>query len=89
MSYDKNKPGKPLAPLDPALFEPPEMLAALAACDITTVYRRPTEAGISQHQLARRTGQSQSEVCEIIQGRRVRMHDVLVRIWTAWGCRGG
>ncbi|MGH3980972.1 MAG: helix-turn-helix domain-containing protein [Pseudonocardiaceae bacterium] len=85
MSYDKSKPGKPLAPLDPALFEPPEMLAALAVQDIGSVYRRLTEAGISQRQLARRTGQSQSEVCGILQGRKVRMHDVLVRICDGLG----
>jgi transcriptional regulator with XRE-family HTH domain len=81
MSYDK--PGKQhqcLAPLDPALFEPPEMLAALAAHDVATVYRRLVEGGISQHQLARRTGQSQSEICEILKGRKVGMYEVLVRI---------
>ncbi len=79
-----HKPGKqggpPLPPLDPALFEPSEMGAALAAHDVATVYRRLVQGGISQHQLARRTGQSQSEVCEILQGRMVRMYDVLVRI---------
>ncbi len=80
MSHDKGKPAKPLAPLDRALFEPPEMRAALAAQDVTTVYRRLTEGGVSQHQLARHTGQSQSEVCEILRGRKVRMYDVLVRI---------
>ncbi|MGH4021809.1 MAG: helix-turn-helix domain-containing protein [Pseudonocardiaceae bacterium] len=85
MSDDKPKPRKPLAPLDPALFEPPEMRAALAACDVTGVYRRLTGAGVSQHQIARRTGQSQSEVCEIVAGRRVRMRDVLVRICDGLG----
>ncbi len=73
----------PLPPLDPILFESPEMRAALAGHDIATVYRRLERAGISQHQLARRTGQSQSEVCEIRKGRKVGMYEVLVRI-----CRG-
>ncbi|MGH3978449.1 MAG: helix-turn-helix domain-containing protein [Pseudonocardiaceae bacterium] len=63
------------------------MLAALAAQDVATVYRRLAEAGISQHQIARRTGQSQSEVCEILQGRKVGMYDVLARICEGWGCR--
>jgi len=86
MSDDKpGKPGRPLAPLDPALFEPPEMLAALAAQDIGTAYRKLTEGGISQHQIARRTGQSQSEVCEILQGRTVGMYAVLVRICEGLG----
>ncbi|MGH3979421.1 MAG: helix-turn-helix domain-containing protein, partial [Pseudonocardiaceae bacterium] len=83
MSHTKSTPGE--SPLDAALFEPPEMRAALAECDITTVYRMLTGAGVSQHQLARRTGQSQSEVHEIIHGRRVRMRDVLVRICDGLG----
>ncbi len=86
MSYDKpGKQGASLGPLDPALFEPPEMRAALAAHDIATVYRALTERGISQHQLARRTGQSQSEICEIRKGRKVGMYEVLVRICQGLG----
>ncbi|MGH4007510.1 MAG: helix-turn-helix domain-containing protein [Pseudonocardiaceae bacterium] len=54
---------------------------ALAARDIAVVYRLLTEAGVSQHQIAHLTGQSQSEVSEILTGRRVvRAYDVLVRI---------
>lgn len=53
---------------------------ALAERDIATVYRLLTEAGISQHQIAHLTGQSQSEVSEILKGRRVMGYDVLVRI---------
>lgn len=39
-----------------------------------------TQAGISQRQIAQLTGQSQSEVSEVLKGRRVLAHDVLVRI---------
>lgn len=86
MSYDT--PGRQRrapAPLDPALFEQPEMRVALAAHDVAAVYRGLTERGISQHQIARRTGQSQSEVCEILKGRKVGMYAVLVRICEGLG----
>jgi transcriptional regulator with XRE-family HTH domain len=54
---------------------------ALAKRDITTVYRLLTEAGVSQYQIAHLSGQSQSEVSEILKGRRiVQAYDVLVRI---------
>lgn len=54
---------------------------ALAERDIAAVYRLLNEAGVSQHQIAHLTGQSQSEVSEIIKGRRVvQAYDVLVRI---------
>jgi transcriptional regulator with XRE-family HTH domain len=54
---------------------------ALAERDIAAVYRLLTEAGVSQHQIAYLTGQSQSEVSEILKGRRVvQAYDVLVRI---------
>lgn len=53
---------------------------ALAAHDIATVYRLLREAGVSQRQIAELTGQSQSEVSEILSGRRVMAYDVLERI---------
>ncbi len=54
---------------------------ALAERDIAAVYRLLTEAGVSQQQIAHLTGQSQSEVPEILKGRRVvQAYDVLVRI---------
>jgi transcriptional regulator with XRE-family HTH domain/tetratricopeptide (TPR) repeat protein len=54
--------------------------AALAARDISTIYRLLQRAGVSQRQIARLTGQSQSEVCEILKGRQVRDVGVLERI---------
>jgi len=53
---------------------------ALAERDITTVYRLLTQDDISQRQIAQLTGQSQSEVSEVIKGRRVMAYDVLLRI---------
>lgn len=53
---------------------------ALAERDINTVYRLLTDTDISQRQIAQLTGQSQSEVSEVLKGRRVMAYDVLVRI---------
>jgi transcriptional regulator with XRE-family HTH domain len=57
-----------------------EMRAALAARDISTVYRLLRRVGVSQRQIAAMTGQSQSEVSEILKGRQVMAYDVLARI---------
>lgn len=65
------------------------MRIALAARDIGTVYRRLRGYGVSQRQIAELTGQSQSEVCEIIQGRKVMAYDVLVRIADGLGMPRG
>ncbi|MGH4020633.1 MAG: helix-turn-helix domain-containing protein [Pseudonocardiaceae bacterium] len=86
MSYEKPpEQGRPLAPINPALLESPGMLAALARQDVATIYRWLEQGGVSQRQIARRTGQSQSEICEIIKGRKVGMYDVLVRICDGLG----
>jgi Helix-turn-helix domain len=67
-------------PLDPALFDSDEVCAALAARDVGTVYRLLWRAGVSQRRIGQLTGQSQSEVCEILKGRQVRDVWVLERI---------
>jgi len=66
--------------LDPALFDSDEMRAALTTRDIGTVYRHLRRLGISQRHIAQLTGQSQSEVSEIIRGRQVSNVWVLERI---------
>ncbi len=72
---------KPLTTLDdPAMFEDEKMRAALAARDITLVYRLLRQRGVTQREIARRTGQSQSEVYDILKGRTVRDVTVLERI---------
>ncbi|MGH3901762.1 MAG: helix-turn-helix domain-containing protein [Pseudonocardiaceae bacterium] len=72
---------KPLVALDdPAMFEGEEMRAALAARDVTLIYRLLCQAGVTQREIARRAGQSQSEVSNILKGRTVRDVTVLERI---------
>lgn len=53
---------------------------ALAQRDIAAIYRLLTQADISQRQIAQLTGQSQSEVSEVLNGRWVMAYDVLLRI---------
>ncbi len=53
---------------------------ALARHDIAAVYRLLRDAGVSQRRIAEVTGQSQSEVSEILKGRKVCGYDVLLRI---------
>jgi transcriptional regulator with XRE-family HTH domain len=60
--------------LDPALR------SALADRDISSLYRALQRAGVSQRVIAARTGQSQSEVNEILGGRRVQSVQLLERI---------
>lgn len=67
-------------PVDPALLHRAEVRAALVVRDIGRVYRLLGQAGVTQREIASLTGQSQSEVCEIVQGRRVRDVGVLERI---------
>jgi transcriptional regulator with XRE-family HTH domain len=72
---------KPLVSLDdPELFEGEEMRAALVARDVTRIYRLLYRRGVAQREIARRAGQSQSEVSDILKGRRVRDVIVLERI---------
>jgi transcriptional regulator with XRE-family HTH domain len=57
------------------------MRRRLCERDIAGVYRLLQAHGVSQRAIAARTGQSQSEVSEIVAGRRqVVAYDVLVRI---------
>jgi transcriptional regulator with XRE-family HTH domain len=56
------------------------MRKALADRDIAGVYRILSGLGVTQRQIAAMTEQSQSEISEILDGRRVVAYDVLVRI---------
>ncbi|MGB6163677.1 MAG: helix-turn-helix transcriptional regulator [Pseudonocardiaceae bacterium] len=57
-----------------------ELRAALRARDIGALYRLLKRLGLSQRQIAGLTGQTQSEVCEILGGRQVVNVWVLERI---------
>lgn len=73
----------------PDLLRLPGMPAALAHRDISEVYRLLKQAGIAQRVIAAATGQSQSEVSEILSGRQVMAYDVLVRICEGLGVPRG
>src|SRR6476469_10171316 len=61
-------------------WEDPEMRSALAQREVSTIYKLLMRKGVSQRQIAAMTGQSQSEVSEILKGRQVMAYDVLLRI---------
>jgi transcriptional regulator with XRE-family HTH domain len=65
------------------------MRSALAAREVSTVYRLLRRTGVSQRQIAALTGQSQSEVSEILKGRQVMAYDVLARIADGLGVPRG
>jgi len=59
------------------VWEQHEMRTALASREISAVYRLLRKHGVSQRQIAAMTGQSQSEVSEILRGRQVTAYDLL------------
>jgi transcriptional regulator with XRE-family HTH domain len=61
-------------------LDDPAVRKACAARDIPAIFRRMGACGLSQRQLARRVGMSESEVSEILAGRTVKSYDVFVRI---------
>ncbi|MFD0200078.1 MULTISPECIES: helix-turn-helix domain-containing protein [Saccharothrix] len=65
------------------------MRDALARREISAVYRLLRRHGVSQRQIAALTGQSQSEVSEILKGRQVMAYDVLARIAAGLGVPRG
>jgi transcriptional regulator with XRE-family HTH domain/tetratricopeptide (TPR) repeat protein len=65
------------------------MRTALAAREVSSVYRLLRRTGVSQRQIAAMTGQSQSEVSEILKGRQVMAYDVLARIADGLGVPRG
>jgi transcriptional regulator with XRE-family HTH domain len=74
----------------PSGWERRDMREALAVRDIGAVYRLLQRYGVAQRRIAALTDQSQSEVSEIIAGRRVvSSYDVLVRISDGLGVPRG
>ena len=66
--------------IDPRLCDSPEVRSILAERDIGGLFRAVKATGISYRRIAALVGMSQSEVSEIISGRRVLAYNVLVRI---------
>ena len=69
-----------VSPVDPALYRRDDVRPVLAERDIAALYRVLKDVGVTQRQIAELTGQSQSEVSEILAGRKVLSYDLLVRI---------
>jgi transcriptional regulator with XRE-family HTH domain len=76
-------------PIPSDVWEESEMRRVLAARNISSVYRLLRRVGISQRQIAALTGQSQSEVSEILKGRQVMAYDVLARVSEGLGVPRG
>jgi transcriptional regulator with XRE-family HTH domain len=72
-------------PIDPAVWQREDMREAMTRHDIGTVFKILGRHGISQRKIAALTGQSQSEISEIIAGRQVSAYDVLARIADGFG----
>jgi transcriptional regulator with XRE-family HTH domain len=63
------------------LWDDPRLADALQFHEIRDLYRHLQARGYSQRQIAALTGQSQSEISEVLgRGRRINSYDVLVRI---------
>jgi len=67
-------------PVDPTLLVRPDVRAFLAVHDFGAFYRVLCDNGWSQHGIAKATKTQQSQICEIIKGRRIIDYRVLVRI---------
>lgn len=81
--------GSPVSTIPGEVWDLPDMRAALAERDISGMYRQLRRQGVSQRQIAAKTGQSQSEVSEILKGRQVMAYDVLARIADGLGVPRG
>ncbi len=84
-----NSIGSQSSSITPEAWEKQEMRNALAAREVSTIYKLLRRNGVSQRQIAAMTGQSQSEVSEILKGRQVMAYDVLVRIADGLGVPRG
>ncbi|MGH3430940.1 MAG: helix-turn-helix domain-containing protein [Mycobacteriales bacterium] len=69
-----------IPPVHPALLARPDVRVALAGHGIGTVFRVLNENGWSQRGIADAVGMRQSEISEVLRGRRVTGYRVLVRI---------
>ncbi|MEO7195289.1 MAG: helix-turn-helix transcriptional regulator [Pseudonocardiaceae bacterium] len=74
-----------MGPIGPEFFDEDAVRAALAARDIGALYGLLRRVGVSQRRIAELTGQSQSEVSEILHGRQVLNIRLLERIADGFG----
>ena len=82
----RSEQSAPPAPPWARLYDRADVRATLAERDIGGLFRvLKDDAGLTQRTIADLTGQSQSEVSEILKGRRVLAYDVLVRICEGLG----
>ncbi|MCX2729854.1 helix-turn-helix transcriptional regulator [Saccharopolyspora sp. NFXS83] len=79
----------PTEDIPPTVWRCAEVRDALAVRDIGTVYRALRAHGVSQSRIAQLTGQAQSEVSDVLNGRAVRSYDLLSRIATGLGIPRG
>lgn len=84
-----NRPRVIDEPINQAVWSRPDMREALASRDVGAAYRILQRYGVSQRRIAAQTGQSQSEISEILGGRQVKSYDVLVRIAEGLGIPRG
>ncbi|MGH3938811.1 MAG: helix-turn-helix domain-containing protein [Pseudonocardiaceae bacterium] len=83
---DTGDPTREPVSIDPTLYDREDVRPILAVLDIGALYRILQGAGVSQRKIAGLTGQSQSEVSDIVAGRRkVENHQLLKRITTGLG----
>lgn len=73
----------------PSVFDRSDVRVALAQHDLQTVYKVLHRVGVSQRRIAAATGQSQSEISEIVAGRRVTSYALLGRISAGLGVPRG
>lgn len=77
-------------PVDPGLFDDPDVRRMLARRDIRGVYQHLVANGVSQARLAALTGQNSSCISEVLRGRRqVTGYELLVRIAAGLGIERG
>jgi plasmid maintenance system antidote protein VapI len=75
--------------IDRRAWQNPTMRTALAAHDLPTVFRVLKRYGVSQRKIAAIIDVAQSEISEIMNGRRVVGYRVLVRICQGFGIPRG
>lgn len=67
----------------------PEMYRACVSRDITALFRALVDSGMTQARLAELVSMKQSEISEILKGRRVSSYEVLLRVAESLGIERG